>query len=455
MIEYEEEWIIKLLFRTECKVALRALIFAFPATIFAVLLNMGHVHLEDIIESSGLPTVSDDSLVKRPTTWLALSAFIVLLLDFRTTQALSRFWEGTSLLHQMRGEWFDSVSCLVTFAMPAVDSKPKEVMIFRHTIVRLMSLCHGAALEEIADSDSVIARLDSQGIDDHTLQHLKYCKETYGFNRIEMVLKTIYTLMTKALDEGVLKIPPPILTRVYQTLSRGFVCILNAKKITDTSFPFPYAQLIAVLLLIIWIGIPCVIAMLIRNAIWAGVFTFVPVFGLFSLNFIASELENPFGHDDNDLPLTKFQAEMNSSLLMLLHGNADLVASLSEDAVLDFFTLARDMNFWKGEESHKMHRRKSRMSDFENFAYPEEGELGDGQPNEASSDVAPDDQKHREMAASLGISEAELHVRKLAKSIVEFNRTLQRWTRTVESQVGELRRSYDAIKNAARSASTK
>ena len=31
----------------------------------------------------------------------------------------------------------------------------------------------------------------------------------------------------EALDDGVLKIPPPILSRVYQTISRGFVNLLN------------------------------------------------------------------------------------------------------------------------------------------------------------------------------------------------------------------------------------
>ena len=31
---------------------------------------------------------------------------------------MARFWEGTGLLHQMRGEWFDAVSCCVTRALP-------------------------------------------------------------------------------------------------------------------------------------------------------------------------------------------------------------------------------------------------------------------------------------------------------------------------------------------------
>lgn len=452
MIDYEEDWIYQVIFRTECHVCTRALFFSVPATIFAVLLNLGLIHLEDIVNDIGLPTITDDNAVAKPTTWIALSASIVLLLDFRTRQALARFWEGTSLLHQMRGEWFDSISCLVTFAMLAVDAKPQEVKKFRNTIVRLMSLCHGSALEEIADSDFVISRLDCEGIDEATRDNIAHCKEKYGFNRVEMVLKTIYTLITKALDDGVLKIPPPILTRVYQTLSRGFVCILNAKKITDTRFPFPYAQLISGLLLIMLVAIPCVMAMLIRNPVWAALFTFVPVFGLFSLNFIASELENPFGHDDNDLPLANFQAEMNSSLLMLLHGRADHVASLSEDAVRDFHHLAKGMNFWKGpRESKRLQRASSRMSRFEAFVYPEEEEeLSDGPVGEEVTSCL----EKQNIEVDPSKSEGELAVRRLAKSMLEFNRTLQRWTRTVECQVGELRRSYDAVKKVVSGTST-
>ena len=41
------------------------------------------------------------------------------------------------------------------------------------------------------------------------------------------------------------------------------------------------------------------------------------------------ELENPFGLDDNDLPLDHFQQEMNSCLLMLLHENSDLITATS------------------------------------------------------------------------------------------------------------------------------
>merc|ERR1719265_1794195 len=82
--------------------------------------------------------------------WSVTTGVLAMLLSFRTNRAMARFWEGTGLLHQMRGEWFDSISCCVTFSINALATKREEVMKFRHTVVRLMSLCHGSALEEIA-----------------------------------------------------------------------------------------------------------------------------------------------------------------------------------------------------------------------------------------------------------------------------------------------------------------
>lgn len=213
-----------------------------------------------------------------------------------------------------------------------------EVQRFRHTLVRLMSLCHGSALEEIAgDVSGEIQCIDAYGLDNSTLRHIKDCKEIYNFNRVEVLLHMTQTIITKGLDDGVLKIPPPILSRVYQTLSRGFVNLLNAKKIADTRFPFPYAQLITMLLLGHVVMTPLLISSILHHRVWAPILTFIPLFSMFYLNFVGVELENPFGDDENDLPLDHFQSEMNNCLLMLLEEHADLIPDISaKRCQLDF-----------------------------------------------------------------------------------------------------------------------
>merc|ERR1711907_151805 len=167
----------------------------------------------------------------------------------------------------------------------------------------------------------------------------------HQFNRVEVLLHLTQTIITKSLKDNVLNIPPPILSRVYQTLSRGFVNLLNAKKIADTRFPFPYAQLIAFLLFVVTFLTPLVMSTLIKHQLWAGIFTFVPVFTFYSINFIGVELENPFGADANDLPLDHFQGEMNKCLLMLLHDGADLIPGISPSrCIMDYGSLERSMH---------------------------------------------------------------------------------------------------------------
>eukprot|EP00913_Durusdinium_trenchii_P028632 g26853.t1 len=207
-----------------------------------------------------------------------------------------------------------------------------------------MSLCHGTALKEIGgeDADDCAAwcgmgdverlcrhlpteeTIDPQGLDNGTLHHLQTCSE-HGFNPKEVLLHLIQSLITQSLDDGIIRVPAPIISRVYQTLSRGFVNLLNAKKIADTRFPFPFAQLISLLLFVNVILTPILVTSIFTQPALCVIFSFIPIFGMSCLNFIGVELENPFGQDDNDLPLDHFQDEMNNCLLMLLHSSADLL----------------------------------------------------------------------------------------------------------------------------------
>merc|ERR1712032_107213 len=64
--------------------------------------------------------------------------------------------------------------------------------------------------------------------------------------------------------------------------------------------------------------LPFVISQWVSAVHWAFVFAFGQVFFLWCLNFIAIELENPFGHDANDLNAHHMQLELNMHLQILL-----------------------------------------------------------------------------------------------------------------------------------------
>mmetsp|Transcript_56517 Transcript_56517/g.127505 ORF Transcript_56517/g.127505 Transcript_56517/m.127505 type:complete len:478 (-) Transcript_56517:115-1548(-) len=436
MIDYDEEWLFKVIFHLRGSVAVRASFFSVPAALISVVLLVLNDEVEGFWKESGIVSISGSQ------TWAAATGVLTILLGFRTRQALSRFWEGTGLLHQMRGEWFDSVSCCVTFSRGALPDKPEEVSDFRHTIVRLMSLCHGSALEEIASSDSGrIPTIDVFGLDLLTLKHLRECKEVHLFNRVEVILHLIQTLITHALDDQVLKIPPPILSRAYQTLSRGFVNLLNAKKITDTRFPFPYAQLISMLLMLHMVLTPIMIAQLIQHKAWAAIFTFVPIFGMFSLNFVASELENPFGNDDNDLPLAHFQNEMNTSLLMLLHDKTDHIAGIGPRCVTDFEELTGLMRTQDME--HENHCCPLQLDDHS------KGEIDEVTEEDLKRNSQPPPKepvaRGKDPASGPG-KHPEDPMAKLSKGMEDFDGALQSWTRLIETQIGDLSTSFAALK---------
>mmetsp|Transcript_21914 Transcript_21914/g.62916 ORF Transcript_21914/g.62916 Transcript_21914/m.62916 type:complete len:548 (+) Transcript_21914:71-1714(+) len=333
MIAYEEDSLWTLLFRLNGSVFPRAAFFAVPAACVCFCLVLMERWIPGYREETVLAALNGGAV------WSMTTAVLIYMVGFRTSRAMARFWEGTGLLHQMKGEWFDTVSNCVTFTICTSSEKKAEVDRFRHTIVRLMSLCHGSALEEISGMGGMMETIDVCGLSTKTLKHLKDCVETHNFNKVEVLLHLLQSLITDAHQKEIIRIPPPILSRVYQTISRGYVNLLNTKKITDTKFPFPYAQLIVVLLFLHSILTPIIVSVTVDSLVIAPILAFIPVFGSHALNFISIQLEDPFGADDNDLPLSHFQAEMNNCLLMLLHPRTDIIADVSDGCIMDFALL--------------------------------------------------------------------------------------------------------------------
>uniref|UniRef100_A0A7S1AGP5 Uncharacterized protein n=1 Tax=Noctiluca scintillans TaxID=2966 RepID=A0A7S1AGP5_NOCSC len=92
----------------------------------------------------------------------------------------------------------------------------------------------------------------------------------------------------------------------------------DAMKCVEVPFPFPYTACTDILLIIHWAVTPLVLCSWTSGPLWAALFTFIMVFVLWSLHFIAGELENPFGCDVNDLHMTEMQREINMNLIRLV-----------------------------------------------------------------------------------------------------------------------------------------
>lgn len=328
----------------------RALWVSLPCSIITMLLVVG-INAEWTQQFQHFD--NEDSVMNNNAVWGGFSVLAGFLVIFRTSQAYSRFWEGATSTHKMGAEWFDSCSSLVAFCK-ASTAAPEVVTEFENLLVRLFSMLHAAALGEIEDStledvDTNAFKMDlidPEAIDEASIMHIKQCDA-----KVELIFQWIQQLVVKNIKTGVLAIPPPILSRAFQEIASGMVHFHDAMKISSVPFPFPYAQTCDCLLLLHWGLVPFVVSQWVDHEWWAGIFSFMQVFALWVLNFIAMELENPFGTDANDIDGESMQRVMNNNLRLLLHPHTKQVPHLSRKAGQDEEVTMRMLRESNGQEA--------------------------------------------------------------------------------------------------------
>eukprot|EP00443_Scrippsiella_acuminata_P077615 CAMPEP_0115379490 /NCGR_PEP_ID=MMETSP0271-20121206/4559_1 /TAXON_ID=71861 /ORGANISM="Scrippsiella trochoidea, Strain CCMP3099" /LENGTH=398 /DNA_ID=CAMNT_0002802695 /DNA_START=196 /DNA_END=1389 /DNA_ORIENTATION=- len=281
-------------------------------------------------------------LLNEPIAYSGFSALVGFFMVFRTQQAYHRFQSGATAVHEMRGEWFDSASSLVSFCKYS-DTDVSKILRFQHKLVRLFSILHACALADLegekratnGERDSTRIRaynlplIDVEGLDRESLLQIQQtdCK-------VELVYQWIQQIVVENVKMQVLSVPPPILTRAFQELSNGMVKYHDAMVIAHVPFPFPYMQTSEILLILHWVFTPLLMCTWTVAWPWTFSFCFISVLFLWSLNAVACELENPFGEDPNDLDALHAQNHLNQRLLLLLRPSTFRTPKLSEQATL-------------------------------------------------------------------------------------------------------------------------
>eukprot|EP00927_Polykrikos_kofoidii_P018952 TRINITY_DN1881_c0_g5_i1.p1 TRINITY_DN1881_c0_g5~~TRINITY_DN1881_c0_g5_i1.p1 ORF type:complete len:646 (+),score=80.32 TRINITY_DN1881_c0_g5_i1:83-2020(+) len=319
MITYDfGRWGVGFILQLEGSIFPYALALAVPNVVLMV--GLGILIRGFSSETSGVSSsVSDaakNSFSGVMMFWAAYSGCLAFLLIFRTQIAYGRFWEGGTLLLQIRGVWFNATSNMVAFCNEK-ESMQHDVHLFQHKLIRLMSMLYCSALHQVSGvGDDNFDIVGFEGFNDESLEHLLGARD-----RCEVIMQWIQRSIVQNMNAEVLKIAPPIASRVFQELSNGIVDLQNAKKITEFQFPFPYAQMITVMLLMHWIMTPLLAAIMIapEQRVLGAIVVFISVLSLWSLNYTAAELEMPFGDDPNDLPITRLMLDFNSSLISLLN----------------------------------------------------------------------------------------------------------------------------------------
>eukprot|EP00449_Zooxanthella_nutricula_P002474 CAMPEP_0198498548 /NCGR_PEP_ID=MMETSP1462-20131121/7077_1 /TAXON_ID=1333877 /ORGANISM="Brandtodinium nutriculum, Strain RCC3387" /LENGTH=489 /DNA_ID=CAMNT_0044227471 /DNA_START=73 /DNA_END=1542 /DNA_ORIENTATION=- len=302
MIYYKNgRWGVSVLFSLEGSVFPKAAAISLPCATFAFLLSyFGEHHVDRETTGAGV-------------LWAGYNMLLGFLIVFRTNPAYSRFWEGTSLLHQIRGEWFNATSSVFAFCSNRPE-RVQQVHNFQQIMVKLMSLLFCSAAHQVSTFEQLVdfEVLDIYGIDPKSLSHLRASPD-----RCETVLQWIQRLIIEGHLEGTVDVPPPILTRAFQELSRGIVNLKQVTMIKEVPFPFPYAQMLAAMMVLHSVSTPWMASQTVESPIVGGVLSFCVTCGFWSLHYIAQEIDQPFGEDANDINLAGMLGEFNESLIFL------------------------------------------------------------------------------------------------------------------------------------------
>ena len=110
-------------------------------------------------------------------------------------------------------------------------------------------------------------------------------------------------------------VEPPIVSRIFQELNQGHMGFMEAYAVTQTPYPLPLAQMTnGVVSLFGLFIVPIQFAATIESTVWAGLLAMLCTLLFYGISEIARELEDPFIHFPNELPLAFLHAELNNCL---------------------------------------------------------------------------------------------------------------------------------------------
>mmetsp|Transcript_46258 Transcript_46258/g.82131 ORF Transcript_46258/g.82131 Transcript_46258/m.82131 type:complete len:655 (-) Transcript_46258:112-2076(-) len=297
----------------------------------------------------------------------ALGVVVAFAVVFRTNLGWQRYWESVTQLHFMYSKWADAYTQMYAFAQVTIEQtelkggdgaadKVGRVRAILESLERNFGILSALSADRLAHGDlqrmekrmemsrwreQIILRKDLRGHDitgatnlpefmkrkrtstQRTHQPLgQEWQMTYvvkevpsegemkalhqSTDRVNMVMYWIVhglAAISKDLD-----IAPPIQSRMYQELSNGMLGFSNCMKIADVPFPFPYAQLLTYILVVYACFIPVYITCFTKSMIAGPMLTFLLFQGIWGVNEVAKEIENPFGTDVNDISLADFHA---------------------------------------------------------------------------------------------------------------------------------------------------
>lgn len=309
MISYEAgTWGIGFVFSSHGSVFPKALCWAVPNAMLAAVLH-------DMLPDHHLGSIDLD-MRGVSAIWGSFVMVLSFLIVFRNNQAYNRFNFGAGEIEEVRGAWVHAAGDIISFCTKKPE-KQEEVRRFQHLLARLLSMLFCASLQAAGEMEN--ERLDVLEYDSMDWSAVDYMRRRTPIERVDLISQWVNCLVRDADAAGVLQVPPPILARAYNQIHQGKVSVTAGLRLLKAvPFPFPYAQMITVLLLIQWITTPIMASQVIVSKFWCVLACFVVILVHWSLLYIALQIDNPIGDDQNDLPVAQIMEKFNKSMVLLL-----------------------------------------------------------------------------------------------------------------------------------------
>lgn len=269
-------------------------------------------------------------IVKSTEAYIALNALVFFLISHRTAASYARYVQGSELSQDFQKHVMSAGSLLFAYSHAAKCSE-EVIENYHSTWVRLLSLLHAVGISKLHGHRSKpvpLEVIDMEGLDDETLKTFWAEPD----NQVELVMNWMQASAVKSIGDNLLIIGPPIAAQVWVQLCAAYGAYMRALRLVEVPFPFPYVQLVEILIIIHCILTPIVFCGFSHEPVWNGIFCFLVAWMVLGLNKIASRVTDPYGFTKDSLDLDVMQEDINMRLLMLARPSTREVPKLSDIA---------------------------------------------------------------------------------------------------------------------------
>lgn len=225
--------------------------------------------------------------------------FLGLLLVFRTNTAYERFWEG----RKFWGTLVNNVRNLARQIWVAIEEKDPQDIELKKSALRLLP-AFAVAMKLHLRQEAVNPELEP------LMSPAQYQKLKSMNNPPLEIAFWIEDYMHEQYERNCLDVYQ--LTAMNELLNSMIDVLGGCERILKTPIPLAYAIHLKQLLLLYCLALPF---QMVKDLGWGtGLVVALISFTLFGIEEIGIEIENPFGHDANDLPLDNMCAAIQRNM---------------------------------------------------------------------------------------------------------------------------------------------